>query len=285
MAASSASCPVVGRVFGIDAVALHRSDRAAAGSVVGGVDAHEPVLADGRDRLLHLLLGLVRAPVRRVVLLRHLVVAAVDDAVRALLEQLGVVVRRGAVDHDDVALGAVVGELLDEALALKLADLLVVERDVVVDVGVRDQAVVADHRDLRLLRAIHDRACRRRVHRVEHEHLRALRDCGLSLLLLLGRVLVRVRVDDLAVRAELLRLAFEVRTILRLVAGRLRLRQQQRDRAASAATVTTTASATGAAVVVVTARCERHTPTSAKITPSVLSLSMCLLLTELLLPA
>src|SRR5829696_8337300 len=147
--------------LGIDAVALHGSDRAAAGSVIGGVDAHESVLADGRDRLLHLLLGLVRAPVRRVVLLRHLEIAAVDDAVRALLEELGVVVRGSAVDHDDAALGAVVLQLLHEALALKLAHLLVVERDVVVDVGVRDQAVVADHRDLRLLRAIHDRAGRR----------------------------------------------------------------------------------------------------------------------------
>src|SRR5215207_300684 len=89
--------------LGIDAVALHGRDRAAAGAVVGGVDAHEAVLADRRDRLLHLLLCLVRAPVGSVVLLRHLEVAAVDDAVRALLEQLGVVVRGRAVDHDDVA--------------------------------------------------------------------------------------------------------------------------------------------------------------------------------------
>src|SRR5215211_3627041 len=57
----------------VDAVALHCGDGTAAGSVIGGVDAHEAVLADGRDRLLHLLLGLVGAPVGRVVLLRHLV--------------------------------------------------------------------------------------------------------------------------------------------------------------------------------------------------------------------
>ena len=37
-------------------------------------------------------------------------------------------------------------ELVDQRLALQLADLLVVERDVVVDVGVGDEPVVADDR-------------------------------------------------------------------------------------------------------------------------------------------
>src|SRR4051812_19849747 len=64
----------------LHAVALHRRDRAARGAVVGGVDAHEAALADGGDRLLHLGLGLVRAPVRRVVLLGDLEAALVDDA-------------------------------------------------------------------------------------------------------------------------------------------------------------------------------------------------------------
>src|SRR5439155_7900338 len=46
-----------------DAGALHRRDRAAGGAVVGGVDAHEAGLADRGDRLVHLGLRLVRAPV------------------------------------------------------------------------------------------------------------------------------------------------------------------------------------------------------------------------------
>ena len=60
------------------------------------------------------------------------------------------------------------------------------------------------------------------VDRVEHHHLDALGQRGLSLLLLLGGVLVGVRVDDLAARAELLDLGLEQRPVLGLVAGRLR---------------------------------------------------------------
>src|SRR5215213_1446055 len=242
----------------VDAGRLHGRDRGAAGAVVGGIDAHEAVLADRGDRLLHLLLGLVRAPVGRVVLLRDLVAASVDHAVRALLEQLRVVVGGGAVDHDDGALGAILLELADQGVTLELADLLVVERDVVVDVGVRDQPVVADDRDLRLLRPVHDRAGGRCVHRVEHEHLRALRDRRLGLLLLLRRILVRVRVEDLAVRAEFLCLLLEVGPVLRLVAGGLRLGEEQRDRAATTAAVATTAASAAATVVVVAACRERH---------------------------
>src|SRR3954454_4643325 len=51
-------------LLGIHARGLHRGDRAAGGAVVGGVDALDLVLADGRDRLLHLGLGLVGRPVR-----------------------------------------------------------------------------------------------------------------------------------------------------------------------------------------------------------------------------
>ena len=60
-----------GRPFvGVDAGAFHRRDRAAAGVVVGGVDAGEPVVAERGDRLLHLASGrLSAAPAGRVVLL------------------------------------------------------------------------------------------------------------------------------------------------------------------------------------------------------------------------
>src|SRR3954453_9060410 len=150
-----------------DALALHRGDRAAGRAVVGRVDADEAVLADRGDRLLHLGLRLVRAPVGRVVLLGDLEAAVVDHAVGALLEQPRVVVGRRAVDHHQRALLAALLEVVDEAGRLQLADLDVVERDVVVDVGVRYQAVVADDRDVRLLGAVDDRAGRRGVDRVE----------------------------------------------------------------------------------------------------------------------
>src|SRR5215212_5592778 len=127
---------------GLDAGTLHGRDGAAGGAVVGGVHADEAGLAEPGDRLLHLVLGLVRAPVGGVVLLADLEAAAVEDAVRPLLEQLGVVVGRGAVDHHHRAALAVLLERVHQGLGLQLADLDVVEGDVVVDVGSRDQAVV-----------------------------------------------------------------------------------------------------------------------------------------------
>src|ERR671919_301528 len=55
-----------GPVARLDALALQGRDGPPAGAVVGGVDAVEAVLAEGGDRLLHLVLGLVGAPVRGV---------------------------------------------------------------------------------------------------------------------------------------------------------------------------------------------------------------------------
>ena len=156
--------------------ALHGGDGAAGGAVVGGVDADEAVLAERGDRLLHLLLRLVRAPVRRVVLLGHLYSLASMTLCAPSLNSLALLSVGAPLIITMIRPGAVLLQLLREALALQLADLLVVERDVVVDVGVGDQAVVADDRDLRLLGPGHDDAGGGRVDRVEHEHLRALRD-------------------------------------------------------------------------------------------------------------
>src|SRR3954454_2826031 len=117
----------------VDTRALHGCDCAAGGAVVRGVDALESVLAECRDRLLRLGLSLVRAPVRGVVLLADLDAALVEHAVRTRLEQLRVVVSRGTVDHEDRAL---VVHLLHERVGLQLADLGVIERDVVRDVRV-----------------------------------------------------------------------------------------------------------------------------------------------------
>ena len=64
------------------------------------------------------------------------------------------------------------------------------------------------------LACVDDRRGGRAVDRVEHQHLGALGQRGLGLLLLLGGVLVGVRVEDLAVRAELLDLGLEQRPVL-----------------------------------------------------------------------
>ena len=92
-------------------------------------------------------------------------------------------------------------------------------------------------------------AGRRGVDRVEHEHLRAVGQRGLGLLLLLGRVLVGVAVDDLAVGAQLLDLGLEERPVLGLVAGGLGLRQEQGDLPASRGGGTRGVAARGAVVV------------------------------------
>ena len=67
-----------GGASGSKPAAFMRRDGAARGAVVGGVDADEAVLAQRGDGLLHLLLGLVRAPVGRVVLLTILTLAVED---------------------------------------------------------------------------------------------------------------------------------------------------------------------------------------------------------------
>ena len=120
------------------------------------------------------------------------------------------------------------------AVALLLADLGAVELRVGREIRVEDQAVVADHRDVRLLGAGHHARGRGRIDRVEDDHVDALGHRGLDLRLLLGRVLVGVLVQDLAVRAELLDLLLEQRLVLGLVARRLRLGQQEADLAAAA---------------------------------------------------
>jgi hypothetical protein len=173
--------------------------------------------------------------------------------VRALLEQLGVVVRRGAVDHHDRPVRLVhLGELVQQRLGLQLAHLGVVVRVVVIDARPEELAVVRDDRDVLRVGPGHDRLGRGGVDRVEHQDLGAVGDGGLGLLLLLRRVLVGVRVDHLAIRAELLDLRLEQGPVLGLVPGVLRLRQQERDRPPAAAGAR---GVRGAALVVVVTTC------------------------------
>ena len=150
---------------------------------------------------------------------------------RALLVVARARVGRRAVEHHD-RLAARVAELVEQRLRLDLAHAHVVEGHVVVDRRARDQAVIRDHRDVRLLGAVDRRGRRLGVHGVEHEHLRAVGDRRLGLLLLTRGVLIGVLVDDLAARAQRLDLGLEARLVLLLVARGLGLRQQQGDRAA-----------------------------------------------------
>ena len=150
-AVSSASWPVTGTSCRIHAVRLHRGDRATRSAVVRGVDTCDLICAGRRDRLLHLALRVLRQPIRSVVLLRDLDALLLEHLGRALAEQGCVVVLRIAVDlHDRALVVAVRGELLGQRSRLLAPHLEAVERDVVVEIGVEDQAVVGDDRDVGL---------------------------------------------------------------------------------------------------------------------------------------
>src|SRR5207249_946384 len=68
----------------VDAGALHRRDRAGRHAVVGDIDRVEAGLAEAADRLVHLGLRLVRAPVGRVVALDDLDARLLEDGQRRL---------------------------------------------------------------------------------------------------------------------------------------------------------------------------------------------------------
>ncbi len=172
---------------------------------------------------------------------------------RALLVRRRVGVGRRAVDHHDSVASAAVRQRSQQRLALLLADSERVDRDVGVDVGAVDQARVGDDRHALRSGVVGDRGGGSHVDRVDHEHLRAVGDRLLGLLLLLGGVLLGVGVDHLAVGTELSDLVDEARPILVLVARGLRLRQQQCDLRRVAAATTARAGAGAATTVVVAA--------------------------------
>lgn len=203
-------------------------------AVVGGVDALEAVLAQGVDGRSHLLVGLVRRPVRDVLLVDDLLDLLVEDAVRALLEEGGVRVGRRAVDHDNVAVLGLGAHRLDQCLALELADLLVVVRHIGGDRAL-GETVVRDDLDV-LLRGLLDPGLGGLVvDGVQDDDLHTLRDERVELLLLGLAVLRGVVVLDLAVGAQRLDLRLHDGAVERLVSRGLVLRQEQADGLAVAA--------------------------------------------------
>lgn len=197
-------------------------------AVVGGVDALEAALAERVDGGTHLLVRLVRRPVRDVLLVDDLLDLGVQDAVRALLEEGSVRVERRAVDHDDIAVLGLVAQRLDQGLALQTADLLVVVRDVRGDRAL-GEPVVRDDLDALLVGLLDPGLRGLVVDRVQHDDLDTLRDQGVELLLLGLRVPACVVVLDFAVGAEGLDLRLDERAVEGLVTRGLVLRQQQTD--------------------------------------------------------
>ena len=141
----------------------------------------------------------------------------------------------------DVPVGVAVGrQLLRQSLTLELTDPDVVERHIRVHVGaVQDQPVIADHRDVLLLGQLNHRRRRGGIDRVENHHVGTIGQRRLHLAMLLRSVLVGVAVDHVAVRAEVLDRRLELRVIVGLVPGRLRLRQEEGDLGPPTATAAT----------------------------------------------
>lgn len=196
-------------------------------AVVGGVDRVEAVLAERGDGGAHLLARDLGAPLTGL-LVDDLLDLLVQDGVGALLEHGGVGVRLLAVDHHDAGVGGLVAQRLDDALALELADLLVVERDVGGDVAL-GEAVVRDDLHALLLGAVDPGLGGAGVDGVQDDHLDAGRDQVVELLLLRRDVLGGVLVVDLAVVAEFLDLRLDQRVVEGLVAGGAALGQEQAD--------------------------------------------------------
>ena len=124
-----------------------RFDRAAGGDVIGR-DNGGDLVASLLQRLFGQLARGRGIPLIRPGIRDELHVAALDgrtdDLHLPLAYQLGVVVGGRAADENVVAARRV----REEVRRLHLADLRVVEGEIEIDVGVPDQPIVADHRDL-----------------------------------------------------------------------------------------------------------------------------------------
>src|SRR5262245_1328614 len=161
------------------AVRLQRRDHGSREPVVrseGAVD----LVAVTREDLVEDLAALDRVPLRPLIARRRLLeralrVERVQDRVVALLEQLRVVVLDVAVQLRDDGMLRVLAALLqrlDEARTLQLADLHVVEGDVVRRLASDHEPVVVDHLRTAVDGEVRDRCARRGIELVEQDHLR-----------------------------------------------------------------------------------------------------------------
>ena len=122
--------------------------------------------------------------------------------------------------------------MLDERLRDGLADAFIVERYVVVGRRRGHRPVIGDHLDTLALRHMDQRCGGRRIHRVKDNHLGALRDHRVELLLLRRDVGIGVLVEHLAVGAELGHFGLEAGEVMLFVARRRLVGHQKGDRAA-----------------------------------------------------
>src|SRR4051794_26057005 len=140
---------------------------------------HAVDLATGRgQRLVERGCGVGDEPALHGLLGDDVGVAAVEHLVGALLEQHGVVVDVGAaVHHDDLrAVDALRAQAVEQGLRLELADVLVVEGDVVRRGATEVDAVVVDDLDAGLVGGLLDTGTRGSVDGVDDQDLDALAD-------------------------------------------------------------------------------------------------------------
>src|SRR5689334_2869226 len=166
------------RDLAVEAVLLQHGDDRACESVVGRDDAVDLAAVLGQQ-LLEDDAALLVVPVGDRLAGHQLEraggVERLEDVLLPVVEEGGVVVRRGALDLDHLATGLVLHRVR-QALALQLADLHVVERHVVVAGAAEVEAVVVDDRDALRLGLRGDGGTRLAADRGDDEHLHLARD-------------------------------------------------------------------------------------------------------------
>ena len=164
-------------------------DRAARRAVVRGHDGLD-VAVRARDGVLRQAQSLVGLPLLGELVGDDLHVAAVnrrlEDVHLPLAQEQGVVVGGRSADEDVVAFGHV----LERVVGLHLAHLLDLVRDVEVNVGVADEAVVGDDGDALAVRVLDDGGSDLAVVRRDDQNVHALRQKVVALLGLHGVVAV-----------------------------------------------------------------------------------------------
>ena len=198
------------------------------GAVVRRGDADD-LIAEAGDLAARPLLSVGRQPVGGVVFRQRLVAGSIERRVDAISDQARGRVGRRAVDLQHArAFGNALGlEMVHERLRNGPADPLIIEGDIVVGRHVGDRTVIGDDLDALAMRLLDQRGGGARVDGVEHDHLGALGDHRVELLLLKRGIGVGVLVDHRAGRAELLHLGLEAGVVVLLVARRALVRHQE----------------------------------------------------------